>query len=37
MLIIRTFVRNPENRLLHETYYIPLLSADMYLVSNNFL
>ena len=34
MPIIRTFVRNPENRLLHETHYIPLLSVDMYLVTS---
>ena len=37
MLIIRTFVRNPENRLLHETHYISLLSVDIYSVSNDFL
>lgn len=37
MPIIRTFVRNPENRLLHETRYIPSLSVDIYSVPNNFL
>lgn len=37
MLIIRTFVRNPENRLLLKTHYISALSVDIYSVSNDFL